>query len=135
MLEFPIDELFRRLAKFDAIREDKDMVIGFGVGFFYWHNDDIFFVTYRDHVIIEKKAFLPDSITLYPSTEIKNSSRKAITVPLYDENEKPIWRVLPTNSEQIFVSIPIPKATTEFDFTRYFFCGYPSTVCCISSIR
>ena len=34
MLEFPIDEIYRRVAKFDALREDKDIVIGSGSGFF-----------------------------------------------------------------------------------------------------
>ncbi|TLX90216.1 MAG: hypothetical protein E6K93_05935 [Thaumarchaeota archaeon] len=120
MLEFPIDEIYRRVAKFDALREDKDLIIGSGSGFLYWYNDNVFFATHRDHIIIEEKAFLPDSIILYINTESKNSDGTKITIPLYDKTEKPVWRVLPSEPEQIIVSIPIPKAIAELDYTRYF---------------
>ncbi|MDE1725532.1 MAG: hypothetical protein KGH76_06520 [Thaumarchaeota archaeon] len=54
MLEFPIDEIYRRVARFDVVDNDKGTTIGSGVGFFYWHNDNVFFATNRSHIAIEE---------------------------------------------------------------------------------
>jgi hypothetical protein len=130
MSEFPIDEIYRRMAKFDSIREDLYITVGSGTGFFYWYNDEVSFVTSRRHVIVEEKAYLPDSIMIYLDTEPTNLHRDVITVPLYDKTEKPIWQVLETNSEQIFVSIPIPKSAISQDYTHCFIAvsRFPSVV-------
>jgi hypothetical protein len=131
MLEFPIEEFYRRVAKFDALREDKGTIIGAGAGFFYWYNDEVFFVTNRDHIAIEEKAYLPDSIILYLNTVSENSYGSKITLQLFDKAERPVWRVLASDSGRIFVSIPIPKAILKLDYTHYFFAQvrFPSTVC------
>ncbi len=130
MLEFPIDEIYRRVAKFDSIREDLYITVGSGSGFFYWYNDEVFFVTSRHHVIVEEKAYLPDSIMIYLDTEPTNLHPSTITVPLYDKTEKPVWQVLATNSEQIFVSIPIPKDIIIQDYMHCFISvsRFPSVV-------
>ncbi len=130
MLEFPIDEIYRKVAKFDSIREDLYITVGSGTGFFYWYNDEIFFVTARQHVVVEEKAYLPDSIMIYLDSESENLHPNVITIPLYDKTEKPIWQVLATNSEQVFVSIPIPSTIFNQDHTRYFIAvsRFPSVV-------
>ncbi|MDE2588609.1 MAG: hypothetical protein KGL95_02940, partial [Patescibacteria group bacterium] len=66
MLEFPIEKIYRKVAKFDVI--DKGTKIGSGSGFFYEYNDTVYFVTKRNNVIIKEKTFLPDSIILYLDT-------------------------------------------------------------------
>lgn len=127
MPEFPIDEIYRRVARFDAIDDKKGTTIGTGSGFFYWYNDEIYLATSRNYIIMEEKAFLPDSIIVYVDTEPADKTR--ITLPLYDKTEKPIWRVLTSEQEQAFISIPIPR-TGGLDFTHWFLAlkRLPSTV-------
>lgn len=128
MIGFPIDEIYHRIARFDAI--DRDITVGSGSGFFYWHNDNIFFATKRDNIIIEEKAFLPDYITLYINTDQK-PDKTTITIPLYDKEEKPAWRVFLPEQDEVFISIPVPKTIPEFDFKHCFLSLYhlPSRVC------
>lgn len=120
MLKFPIEELYRRVAKIEALRNDTNSVIRHGSGFFYRYNETIFFVTKRDHIIVEERAFLPDSLILYPNIEAKTADLSGIALQLYDENEKPTWRLLPTQTEEQYVSIPVKDITSELDFTNYF---------------
>ncbi len=117
MPEFPIDEIYRRVTKFDVIDDKKGTTVGIGSGFFYWYNDDIYLATDRSYVIGEEKAFLPDSITVYIDTG--STEKEKITLPLYDKAEKPAWRVLASEQEQIFISIPISR-TKGLDFTHWF---------------
>src|SRR5574337_195196 len=121
---------YRRMAKFDSIREDLYITVGSGTGFFYWYNDEVFFVTSRHHIIVEEKMYLPDSIMIYLETEPTKLHPNTITVPLYDKTEKPVWQILATNSEQIFVSIPVPKDITIQDYMHCFIAvsRFPSTV-------
>lgn len=119
MAEFPIDEIYRRVARFDARRDDKDVIVGSGSGFFYWYNYEIFFATRRDYLIVEERPFLPDSIILYTNSE-SNLQNTKVTLPLYDKEEKPVWRVISSKTEEIFVSIPIPRAMLKLDFASFF---------------
>lgn len=130
MLDFPIDEIHRRVARFDAIDEDKDIPIGSGSGFFYLYNDTIFFATNRENVIVEEKAFLPDSLTLYLNADM-GSEKTKVTLPLYDTTEKPVWRVFLPEQDKVLISIPIPRIIPELDFTCCFLSLYhlPSRVC------
>jgi hypothetical protein len=120
MIKFPIEELYRRVAKIDVLRNDTDSVVKQGSGFFYWYNDTVFFVTKRNYLIMEERAFLPDSLVLYPNIEAKAAELDGITLQLYDKNEKPVWRLLPTQTLEQYVSIPIKNGTSGMDFTNYF---------------
>jgi hypothetical protein len=128
MIDFPIDEIYHRIARFDAI--DRDIPVGSGSGFFYWHSNSIYFATNRDYIIIEEKAFLPDYITLYINTGQK-ADKTTITIPLYDKEEKPVWRVFLSDDGDVLVSIPVSKIIPDLDFTRCFLSLYhlPSSVC------
>lgn len=117
MPEFPIDEIYRRVARFDAIDDKKGTTISSGSGFFYLYDDEIYLATTRNYIIEEEKAFLPDSIIVYIDTG--SPDKLKITLSLYDKAEKPIWRVITTEEEQVFISIPIPRATGP-DFTHWF---------------
>jgi hypothetical protein len=120
MHKFSIEELYKRVAKIDVLRNDTKSVIRHGAGFFYRYKENIFFATKREHIIIEEKAFLPDSLVLHPDIEAKTSGVNGITLQLYDENEKPTWRLLPTQTEDQYVSIPVQSVTTEKSFVQYF---------------
>jgi hypothetical protein len=128
MTDFPLDEIYRRISRFDVI--DRDIPIGSGSGFFYWYNDSIFFATNRDNVIIEEEAFLPDYIILHTNADQK-PDKTTITLPLYDKKEKPIWRVFLQEQDEVLISIPVPKIISGIDFTRCFLSLYhlPSRVC------
>jgi len=118
-LKFPIIQIYSKLARFNAVQFDRDhnpkIVAKNGSGFFYNYNGNIFFVTDRDYIIIEEKAFLPDSIIIHQNnleSQTKNAPLiEGIEISLYDQNEKPLWKVLPVpkNEERMLVSIPIPQ--------------------------
>lgn len=122
MNTFPIAEIYKKVAKINLLRDDKNTVIGNGTGFFYWnYNDGIYFVTKRDSIIVEEKGFLPDSVVLYPNIEAKNfGDGNGITLSLYDKNEKPTWRMLPTKLDESFVSIPVTNQIPDLEFTEFF---------------
>lgn len=122
MNTFPIDELYKRMGKINLLRDDKKAVIGTGTGFFYKNSQNgIYFATKRDSIIIEEKGFLPDSVVLHPNIEAKNfGNRNGITLSLYDENEKPTWRMLPSKNTESFVSIPVTDQDSQLEFTKYF---------------
>ncbi|MCV0366360.1 MAG: hypothetical protein K5798_03720 [Nitrosopumilus sp.] len=122
MNTFPIDELYKRMGKINLLRNDKQSVIGIGTGFFYKNSENgIYFATKRDSIIIEEKGFLPDSIVLHPNIEAKNfGNGNGITLSLYDENEKPTWRMLPSKNTESFVSIPVTNQDPQLEFTEYF---------------
>ncbi|GEM_PF-3899386 len=124
MLEFPITEIYRRVAKFDVIDEDKKSKVGSGCGFFYLCDDKaffetkIFFVTKRSYVAIEEHGFLPDSIILHIPTD-SGMDTVDISLKLYDNEEKPVWRVLSQELESILISIPLPSSI-QVDYRRCF---------------
>lgn len=119
---FPIAELYKKVAKINLLKDNSNTVIGTGTGFFYWnYNDGIYFVTKRDSLIVEEKGFLPDSVVLYPNIEAKNFGDEGnITLSLYDENEKPTWRMLPSRLHGSFVSIPVTEQIPDLKFTEFF---------------
>lgn len=119
---FPIAEIYKKVAKINLLRDSNNSVIGTGTGFFYWnYNDGIYFVTKRDSIIVEEKGFLPDSVVLYPNIEAKNfGDGNGMSLPLYDKNEKPTWRMLPGRFNEPFVSIPVTKQIPELEFTEFF---------------
>ena len=87
-----------------------------GSGFFYTYNDDTYFVTDRNYIIIEEKAFLPDSIIIHQNNIEWQTTRVAsiegMEISLYDKNEKPLWQILsvPEQDERrMLISIPIPQ--------------------------
>jgi len=119
---FPIVEIYKKVARINLLRDSNKSVIGTGTGFFYWnYNDGIYFVTKRDSIIVEEKGFLPDSVVLYPNIEAKNfGDGNGMSISLYDENEKPTWRMLPGRFNESFVSIPVTKQIPELQFTEFF---------------
>lgn len=117
MLEFPIEKIYRKVAKFDVI--DKGTKIGSGSGFFYEYNDTAYFVTKRNNVIIKEKTFLPDSIILYLDTN-QGCDKTRIPLALYNKEEKSVWRVILSEQEEAIISIPIPKTVAELDFAHCF---------------
>ena len=121
MNSFPITALYKKIAKIQLLRDDTNSIIGTGTGFFYWnYNDGVYFATKRDSIIIEEQGFLPDSIVLHPNIEAKIfGNGNGITLSLYDEHEKPTWRMLPSKSNEAFVSIPVSDKV-EFEFNEYF---------------
>lgn len=78
MHKFSIEEMYKKVAKIDVLRNDTNSVIRHSAGFFYCYNENIFFVTKREHIIIEEKMFLPDSLVLYPNIEAKTSGVNAL---------------------------------------------------------
>jgi hypothetical protein len=112
---FPISLLYNKIARFNAIRYEKGkpmVIANAGVGFVYIYDSQAYFVTGRDYVIIEEKAFLPDSITIHQNIiQIKPLSLVlGNEIPLYDNNEKPVWQVLPTTEQyenHVLIAIPI----------------------------
>lgn len=119
MQTFPIDDLYKRVGKINLLRNDKKAVIGKGTGFFYRHSGSMYFATSRDSIIVEEKGFLPDTVVLYPNMEAKNfGAKNGITLSLYDQNERPTWRMLP--SRESFVAIPIPSTELRGTFVKYF---------------
>ncbi len=117
MPEFPIEEIYKKVAKFDVV--DRGTTVSSGVGFFYWYKDNAYFVTKRDYVVIEEKAFLPDSITLYLDTDY-GFDKTMISLPLYNNIEIPVWRVILTEQNETIISIPIPKSIVSLDLTQCF---------------
>ena len=113
--------MYSKVARFNAVQYAKDdkphVTTNAGSGFFYLHGDKVYFATDRRYVIMEEKAFLPDSIVIHQNNiewQTKNTSSVAgMEISLYDKNEKPVWQVLPFVSahddSRMLVSIPIPQ--------------------------
>ena len=66
---FPIIQMYSKVARFNTIQYDKNhkprVIANVGCGFFYTYENQAYFVTDRNYVIIEEKAFLPDSIIIH----------------------------------------------------------------------
>ena len=112
--------MYSKVARFNAVQYDHNgkanVTVNAGSGFFYTFNGDAYFVTDRRYVIIEEKAFLPDSIIIHQNN-IEWQTRHAASIEgmeisLYDKNEKPVWQVL-SHSEQddkrMLISVHIPQ--------------------------
>ena len=61
--------MYSKVVRFNAVQYDKNgrprVVANAGSGFFYTYENNAYFVTDRNYVIIEEKAFLPDSIIIH----------------------------------------------------------------------
>ena len=87
-------------------------------GFFYTYENQGYFVTDRNYVIIEEKAFLPDSIIIHQNgieRQTQIPSVEGMEIPLYDKSERPVWRVLPLSDaeKRTLISIPIPHDLSD----------------------
>ena len=85
-------------------------------GFFYAYENDAYFVTDRNYVVIEEKTFLPDSIIIHQNNMERQTrattSIEGMEISLYDKNERPVWQVLPISGQddgRMLISIPIPQ--------------------------
>lgn len=112
--------MYSKVARFNAVQYDHNgkanVTANAGSGFFYAYNDDTYFVTNRRYVIIEEKAFLPDSIIIHQNNiewQTRHvTSIEGMEISLYDKNEKPLWQVLPVpdqDEERMLISIHIPQ--------------------------
>ena len=111
--------MYRKVARFNTVRYDKNkklrVTANAGSGFFYTHENQVYFVTDRNYVIIEEKAFLPDSIIIHRNSiewQTKHTPIEGMEIPLYDKNEKPVWQVLPVPEQyerRVLISIPMPQ--------------------------
>lgn len=113
--------MYGKVGQFNTVQNTKDgkpkVISNAGSGFFYLHKDKVYFATDRRYVIMEEKAFLPDSIIIYQNNiewETKNNSSVAgMEISLYDKNEMPVWQILPFVATQdvrtMLVSIPISQ--------------------------
>ena len=112
--------MYGKVARFNTVQYDKSekprVIANAGSGFFYMHENQAYFVTDRNYVIIEEKAFLPDSIIIHQNN-IEHQGKQiqsieGMEISLYDKNERPIWHVLSEpeqDGKRILISIPIPQ--------------------------
>lgn len=122
-MKFPIIQMYSKVARFNAIQYDKNdkprVIANTGSGFFYTHENQAYFVTDRNYVIIEEKAFLPDSIIIHQNNierQMQIPSIEGMEIPLYDKNERPVWDVLPIpdTEKRTLISISIsPNLTNQ----------------------
>ena len=115
--------MYSKVARFNAVQYGRDgkpnVAVNAGSGFFYSCENQAYFVTDRNCVIIEEKAFLPDSIIIYQNSIEQQRgvpSAEGMKVPLYDKNEKPVWKVLswPVQDEsRVPISVPITQGIAQ----------------------
>lgn len=116
--------MYGKVARFSTVQYGKDgkpnVIPNAGSGFFYACENQAYFVTDRNYVIIEEKAFLPDSIIIHQNGIERQTepipSIGGMQVSLYDKNEKPAWRVLSgpeQDAKRMLISIPIPQDTAQ----------------------
>ena len=120
---FSIIQMYGKVARFNAVQYGRDgrpnVTANAGSGFFYSCEDQAYFVTDRNYVIIEEKAFLPDSIIVYQNSIEQQRgvpSVEGMKIPLYDKNERPAWQVLswPVQDEsRVPISIPVPHGIVQ----------------------
>lgn len=119
MLEFPFKEIYRRIARFDGIDEEKGSRISVGCGFFCLYNDRVFFVTKRSYVAVEERGFLPESIVLHIPTDSSLDTVETV-LQLYDKEGKPIWRMLLQEPNDVLISIPLFDTVPMIDRAHCF---------------
>ena len=119
MLEFPLKEIYKRIARFDVIDKEQGSRIGVGCGFFCLYNDKIFFVTKRSHVAVEEEGFLPESIVLHIPTDSGLDTMEMV-LHLYDKKGNPVWRMLLQEPNDVLISIPLFDTIPMINRTQCF---------------
>jgi len=79
-------------------------------GFFYVHDDDLYFITNR-HVVVDKEdCHCPDELRLKLHKDLDNLHDNGVyPLPLYD-NSKPCWLEHPSGKDKIdVVAVPVDK--------------------------
>lgn len=119
MLDFPLVEIYKKIARFDAIDKEGGRRVGTGCGFFCLYNDSTYFVTKRSSLAVEEEGFLPESIILHIPTDSGLDTMRMI-LHLYDKEEKPVWKLLLQEPDDMLVSIPLYDTVSRISDAQCF---------------
>lgn len=112
----PISDLTAVVASVHCFKEERQLATA--TGFFYLHDDKLYFITNRHVIIQEESSYFPDGVQLKLHINPQDiRQNKVLKLPLYDHANKPLWLEHPVGAKEIdVVALPMDSELVKSRF-------------------